>query len=678
MKFFIFLVFLLSAASLAVSAEPSQKVLPDVTVHAASETVSLTVPTAAAARQAIQTTPGGVALVEAEQYKKGRVSTLQDMVGYVPGVYVQPRFGSEEARLSIRGSGLQRTFHLRGIKLLQDGVPINQADGGGDFQSIEPLALQYVEVYRGANALLYGSTTLGGAINFVTPTGYDAALVQGRFEVGSFNYLREQVSSGAVAGPFDYFVSLSEFRQDGFRNHSDQWTRRLFSNYGFRLTDEIETRFYVNLTDTRSKLPGNLTQAQMRQNPKQNAPANVTGNQKRDFDLVHLANKTTWQGEDQKLEAGVFYIRKDLFHPIFQVLDFLYHDFGASFRYENESDVLGRKNRFTLGFNPVWGVVDDTRHVNVGGERGAMTAYSRQHSYNLDLYAEDQFYVLDRLALIGGLQWSYASRKTRDKFLSDGDHSGHPTYMSFSPKAGLLVEVTETSQVFANISRSFEPPSFGELSNVTGGGIRDLKEQEAWTLEFGTRGEANRFRWDLAYYYSWIENELLSLNDAQGNPLGTVNAGETRHQGIELGLDVELIDKLVLRGIYNWSRFRFNGDPVYSDNPLPGIPEHFLRAELIYEHPAGFYFGPSLEWIFKGYPVDMNNTLFASSYALLGVRGGYRTERGVSFFVEGRNLTNEVYAATTGVIADAGGRDSAQFLPGDGRSIYFGMEFRWG
>jgi iron complex outermembrane receptor protein len=137
-------------------------------------------------------------------------------------------------------------------------------------------------------------------------------------------------------------------------------------------------------------------------------------------------------------------------------------------------------------------------------------------------------------------------------------------------------------------------------------------------------------------------------------------------------------DRLVLRTVYNWSRFRFSNDPAFSDNPLPGLPEHFMRAELVYEHPSGIYFGPNLEASFQRYAVDMNNTLFAGRYALLGFKGGYRTRKGISFFVEGRNLTNEIYAATTGVIANANGADSAQFLPGDGRAVYSGIEFRWG
>jgi iron complex outermembrane receptor protein len=112
---------------------------------------------------------------------------------------------------------------------------------------------------------------------------------------------------------------------------------------------------------------------------------------------------------------------------------------------------------------------------------------------------------------------------------------------------------------------------------------------------------------------------------------------------------------------------------------LPGVPEHYLRSELTYAHPSGFYFGPNVEWSPQKYAVDMTNTLFADPYALVGVKLGYRTRKGFSAFVEVRNLTDKRYAATTGVITDArlAGANLAQFFPGDGRSFYGGLEWRW-
>ncbi len=76
------------------------------------------------------------------------------------------------------------------------------------------------------------------------------------------------------------------------------------------------------------------------------------------------------------------------------------------------------------------------------------------------------------------------------------------------------------------------------------------------------------------------------------------------------------------------------------------------------------------------YPVDEANTLFADPYALLGFRVGYRTSRGLQFFLEAKNLINEIYAATVEPIADVRvGDDTAPFNPGNGRAFYGG--FSW-
>jgi iron complex outermembrane receptor protein len=170
---------------------------------------SLTTPTTVQAQALLARVPGSVVVVPDTAYKNGTPAvTIKDVLDYVPGVFVQPKWG-EDSRLSIRGSSLSRNFHLRSVQLFMDGIPINTADGYGDFQEIDPSAYRYVEVYKGANALRYGANSLGGAINFVTPTGRDASLFGASADIGSFGFHRLQSSSGAVKGPFAFFVTGS-------------------------------------------------------------------------------------------------------------------------------------------------------------------------------------------------------------------------------------------------------------------------------------------------------------------------------------------------------------------------------------------------------------------------------------------------------------------------------------
>ena len=681
--------------------------LPEVVVAATNVPAptaekSLTVPSVAAAQERINQIPGGATVIPAEEFKTGRASTLKDVLDYAPGVFTQSRFGSDEARISIRGSGLQRTFHGRGLKLLQDGVPLNLADGSFDMQAIEPLSAQHVEVVRGANALQYGSTTLGGAVNFVTPTGHTADRAQARAEYGSYNYVRGQISTGMTLGPADYYATATHYSTDGFRRHAEQSNQRVFANAGYQLGDHAETRMYFTYVQTYSELPGSITKAQMAADPRQANGGNVTLNQKRNFELLRLANKTTWSQDHHTVELGTFWSHKDLDHPIFQVIDQNSNDLGLEARYRNDADLFGHRNRFLLGFNPTYGWIEDKRFANVAGNRGARTGESTQTSYNLDLYAENSHHLADRLALILGVQVSYANRDFQDRFLTDGNQTANPDYWGYNPKLGLRYDFDDRNQVFANISRSFEPPSFGELSRPPGAagavvnGLLPLKAQTGTTIEFGTRGSHGRVGWEAVYYHAWLRDELLQMNfPVAGAPPDvfaptTVNANRTTHSGVELGWNVRLLedlttpgnaqrdgDRVVFRNAYQWNRFRFDGDNTFGNNQLPGMPEHYFRAELAYEHPCGFYAGPNVEWSIQKSAVDMANTLFADPYAILGLKVGYRTKKGISGYVEVRNVADERYAATTGVITRATPANSAQFNPGDGRTFYLGLEYKW-
>lgn len=636
--------------------------------------LTLTAPGAEAAREDAERTAGGVNVVSSEDYADGRASNLQDVFAFAPGVFAQSRFGAEEARLSIRGSGLQRTFHMRGIQLLQDGVPITLADGGGDFQAVEPLALAYTEVMRGANALQYGGSTLGGSINFVSPSGRDGGGLHARIDGGSFDYARVSSSWGDAVGNVDYFASLSAYEQDGYRDWAAQENVRFFGNVGTRVSESVETRFYVGAVRTDSQLPGSLTKAALTSDPERANAGSVAGRQKRDFDLYRLANRTTLVFDDKTLDVSLGYSAKQLWHPIFQVLAQQSDDYVASIRYVDESVWFGRANRLIVGLTPSWNYVKDDRFVNIAGRKGARTAESRQRSENVSLYAQNEVTLASAWTIVGGVQWTSSQRELDDLFLGNGDQSVDADYSMWSPKLGLLWRPAANWSVYANVSDSFEPPSFGELAG--GVGVDLLDAQSARTVELGSRGTARGVRWDISAYTADVRDELLGLNSPTGQPLGTVNAPRTLRRGVELGLDVPVVERWTLRSVYMLNDFRFDGNPTYGDRALPGLPKHFYRGELVWAPAAGYAMSVNREWSPQRYAVDMANTLFADAYAIWGVKLSRRVESGISWYVEGRNLGDRKYASSTGVIADARALDSAQFMPGDGRAVYVGLE--WG
>ena len=688
---YFFLFTSLWSAGLVEAQQPATtpKTLPEVVVTSTKDP-STTVPSIETRRQQIAaSTPGGASVTSAEEYKTGRAATLKDALDFTPGVLVQSRFGSEEARIAIRGSGIQRTFHGRGLWLMQDGMPLNLADGGFDMQAIEPMAAQYVETFRGANALQYGAATLGGAINFVSNTGYSAPAFQTRFEAGSFNTFRGQISSGFVSGNVDGYVSITAAHTDGFRDWSEQESLRVMANIGTKISSNLENRFYVTWVDSKSQLPGSLTKAQMEANPQQANPVSLAGRQRRDYQLLRLANKLTYSDGDHTLTFSTFWSWKDLDHPIFQVIDQLSNDLGFDLRYDGRGSLLGMRNDLSVGTNFMYGITQDQRFLNVGGNRGARTADFEQQSINWSLYFNDRLHLTDRLSVLLGAQVLYASRDLNEQIPFGANNSDRLEYWGFSPKFGLLYEFDPLTQIYFNASRSFEPPTFGEAVPVGAApGILGLDAQSATTLEIGTRGQRDRLSWDFSYYYAWVDRELLTLG-VPPLPGNTINAGKTTHQGVEFGLSYDVLrnlttandtrfDRLVLRNNFFWNDFRFKNDPTFGDRLLPGYAPYYYRGELMYEHPCGFYAGPNVEWSPVRYAADMARTTFADPYALLGFKLGYKTQKGVSFFAEVRNITDETYSPTTGVVTNATAPGAgAVFLPGDGRAFYAGVEFKW-
>jgi iron complex outermembrane receptor protein len=687
----------------------SPMLLPEVLVSGKSR-ASLTVQDFKEKQRELSQRAGAVEVINADSYKTGRYSTLKDALQWAPGVYVQPRFGQNESRISIRGSGIQRGMcGGSGIQLLQDGMPINFADGTFNMQSIEPLATRYMEVYRGANSIEYGSTNLGGAINFVSFTGYDTPPFTARFEYGSFNTFKGQVSSGSILEKYDYYSSISTGFTDGYRVHSTQSNQRLFSNIGDKISEHLETRLYFTYVETRSQMPGGLTKSQMESNPKQANPINSANNWKKDYDFLRVADKTTWQEGVNKLEAQIYWNHVNFIHHAMSLfLQDVNDDLGFMLQWKNEEEIFEHQNKLTLGFNPSWGLNDNPLYLNNNGNAGKQIDHDEEIASNLNFFAQDQFYITKKLSSVVGTSVTNAIRHNRSLWnqSTNIDNSGIQNYWGYSPQWGLLYDATRESQFFGNISRSFSPPSFAELVNPSYQGIMPLAATTATTLEIGTRGGAGRYRWDLDYYYSWVENEIFpySVNTLTGPSTLNTNAKKTVHQGVELGFDITLCDalfcspikksdllkekkkydfpengsdRLYLKQVGLFNNFHFVKDPQYGNNSLPGIPLLFYRAELLYEHPCGFYAGPNIEWVPVGYNVDAAATLFTEPYAILGFKIGYRPKRGFSFYLEAMNLCNTTYAATTGVIANAQAPKAyvAQFFPGDGASIYGGIEY---
>lgn len=640
-------------------------------------------PVVAEARRRLSRTPGAVAVVSAESLESRYAPNLADVLRDVPGVYAEKKWGGD-VRISIRGSGIGNANHLRGLFVSQDGIPFNEADGFGDVQMVDPLLARFTEVYKGGNALRFGGSLLGGAVNLVTPNGRTSGETASvRADFGSWRTGRLHAEVGGVRGDWDAFIGVTGAVAEGWRQHSDGQQQYITANIGRTFGEDREARLIVQGTYIHQQIPGSLTLSDALNTPITPAAANVANDYQRDYASVRTTLSTKWRlSPDLLFEGAVYGTWKDLDHPIFQIVDQQSRNYGAFGRLDWEGRLFGLR---ADAFGGAWyrvGDLDAQQFVNVRGSRGARTANARQNAKALDVFGEGRLFVTNHLALVAGGTWGRAERDYQNFALpsvaTTFDLTTGKDYEWFAPRVGLLWEGESGAQAYANITRSIEPPNFGSLT-PTIGGFADIKAQEAWTYEAGIRGRSAQFSWDVAVYRAELKNELLTfvVNPGLGIPAATFNAGPTVHQGIEAGLDWRFAPGWRLRQTYAYSDFFFEGDKAYGDNDLPLVPPHLYRAELRYDHPAGWFVAPSVETTPSDTWVDYANRLKAPGYTVVNLGLGWKLDNGTNIFVDARNLFDERYVSNFSAVTDARVASTAVFWPGEGTSVFMGVRMSY-
>ncbi len=646
-------------------------------------------------------TPGGVTVLDGDELSRRPVNGLADMLRYVPGVWAESVSGSDELFFSSRGSNLDSTdYDKNGIKLLQDGLPVTTADGNNHNRLVDPLSARYSVVARGANALTYGASTLGGAIDFVSQTARNGAPLSVLVNSGSFGSLNGRATLGGAAGGLDGLVTVEGKQWDGYREHSDQDRWGLYANVGWQASEAVDVRVFGTYVDNQQLLPGALTSAEVAADPDQAAPSSLAAYRSKDVTTARGATKVTWNlGDDRSFTAGLSYEAQSLFHPIVEkilvdfdgpgpnppvevfslLIDTDHRDLGAMARYNHQ---IGGHD-LLAGINYGKGTVDGGNYRNDSGRPNGLTSYVDNDADSVEAYLTDRWRASDRWTLVLGAQYVDGTRDVRTTDAASGAVSNpNLRYSSFNPRAGVIAALTGSLEMYGNVSRLFEAPTTFEMENDVRGGDATLDPMTGTVAELGLRSttapsSSTRWSWDISAYYARINNEILSIDDpnAPGNSLVT-NIDQTVHAGLEALANVSFAlgdrHRIEPQVSLTINQFQFDGDSVYGDNDLPAAPTYAVRGEVIYRHASGFYGGPTFDLVGERY-ADFANTYSVSGYELLGLRAGYSTARW-ELFGEVRNLLDDDYIATVGVL-NVAPPDAAVLYPGAPLSAFVGLRF---
>jgi iron complex outermembrane receptor protein len=640
---------------------------------------ALSGPAAEAAADAARQ-PGNISVVDSESYADRYAIGFTDTLAFTPGVIAQTRAG-EESRLIVRGSGLYSNIHMRGVRLMFNGLPITNADGFGDFQEIDPLVVSHMAVHRGANGFSLGSSMVGGALEI---TGLNARGLstpgEVRAEGGSFGASRLHGRHGEAGERFDYVVAGTWTRQDGYRDNAEQSNGRVYADMGWRWTDRVETRVGVLGNDVNQMLPGSVTRQQALSDPRRAAPASVEGRHARDLNAWRGWTSTRFDmGAAGELLIGGGWTTRSLWHPVPVLVD---QDLTASHLsalWTGQASAGGMPVEWRLGGGYQRSRTDARVFVNIAGDAGPQIGDALQKAGVLTGFGEVRVTPVPQLDLIAGVTAIDTDRRVNDRLAPSA--GGDVSFSDLAPRVGAVWRAAYGLTAFANASGVYEPPAFNELTQGGVGGFTPIEAQEGLSLEAGLRGAGPRLAWEVAVFQINLENEFAAFTEIPGIPAATFNAGDTIRRGVEAGVEALAYDgpEGAVRPRLSWTygEYRFDGDPIYGTNRLPGAPRHQVRAELGFEL-GDVRLAPNVSWRSGDAFVDYANTVAAPGYTLWGLNASWQATERANLYVEARNLFDRAHIATVSTVADAATASPAIYTPGEGRAVYAGLRFGFG
>jgi iron complex outermembrane receptor protein len=588
-----------------------------------------------------------------------------------PGIVANNRQNyAQDLQISARGFGSRATFGVRGVRLIQDGIPLTMPDGQGQTALFNLDSARRIEVLRGPFSALYGNSS-GGVIQLFTEDGPARPTLGGAASFGSYDTQRYGLKFGGQAGVLNYALDASRFSTDGYRDHSSTERDLANAKARFKLDEQSSLTVLGNFLNQPDTLdPLGLTQAQLDADRRQAGTGALQFDTRKSVrhgqgGLAYERRMTTNDTLTGFAYGGDRQVMQYLAIPLaFQNaptssggvvdLDRQFGGGGLAWRH------AGGPYALTAGLD--YDTMKERRkgYINNNGVQGALKRDEDDRVHNFDQYVLGEWKFAERWRLSGGVRHSEVKFDSQDYFVAPGNpnDSGSVRYSATNPVAGLLYEAAPTVNLYVAAGRGFETPTFAELAYRPDGqpGLNfSLEPAISRNYEAGVKafvGAATRV--NLAVFLIETRDEIVTARNVGGRASFT-NASETRRKGLELAADTVFGNGFTGYAAYTWidAEFKEYANPFSAQNlsgkKLPGVPASSLYAEVAWRHAAtGFLTAIETRYSAKVYADDAN-TASAPSYWVFNWRGGFEQRVGnwrFSEFVRVDNLAGEEYVGS--------------------------------
>lgn len=670
--------------------------------------------------------PLSVTVLDAAAIEDRRVDTIETLLREVPNVGFSSLGDGRSTFLSIRGIGPMSQplgYDDTSIVTYVDGVP--QPLFGAD-QTL--LDADRVEVMRGPQGTVFGRNAQGGAINVITRRPGTEPEFAARAELGTDWYRRGEVTA---SGPL-------------VENRLAARLAAAYSGIEGDVTniapdaDDVGTTKSAAVRGTFVVTPGpdtTLTLGAFAQRDR-NTPSNFVLKDYPGFPTVALDP----EGHVDRDLAGLSLTAEHDFGDVLftSVTAFNHYDYASL---SNNSEALTYSRVFGL---PVSAFIPGTdystyderlnsvyQELRLSSEPDAgaswVAGFTYYHdNYKLNNYYESAFFAstngtrnnnystnsyavfgeatvpvpgLERLKLTAGLRYTHDDKTYDALYTSNGFPGTVPSYRQsgsldfdlLTGRAAVTYEITDTSTVYASVSRGAKSGGFPSFTNNAPTGMPDepYKESTSWTYELGTK---NRFLDGRA-----VVNATLFYNDVKDQHLFALDSAsytfvpkplDTRSYGAEIELGVRLLPGLDLFGSAGYTHAEVRNvtpDVAASSgaedgNRVPNTPRFTSSVTLQYRDSAEWLalgdgaevFGMAQHQFVGARAADVGNNFDLDSYQVVNAELGVALD-GLDLYAFGQNLTND----RPEYIGLYYGPDAAAVTVGHGRVVGVGARLRF-
>jgi len=289
-------------------------------------------------------------------------------------------------------------------------------------------------------------------------------------------------------------------------------------------------------------------------------------------------------------------------------------------------------------------------------------------------FVADTFNVTDRLALTASGRFNAATIDLNDQL--GGDLSGNHSYQRFNPATGVTYKVTPWLTAYAGYAEANRAPTPAELSCASPAdscslanffvGDPNLKQVVSHTVEAGVRGSVaigddDRLTYNLGFYRSTLNDDIVFVNSVTLNRAYFTNVGETRRQGADISLQYKA-PRWSAYFAYTYTDATYQSGFVESagsnpaadangnitinpGNRLPGVPVHQGKLGLTYHLTDDWTVGAALiaqsgQYLFGD---AANLTPQLPGFVTLNLSSSYQVTPQVQVFASVENVTAARY-----------------------------------